>query len=211
MVAKNIKSTARFLSSFLPNNYLARIGYPPSLSDLKFPSDQSVERDIKSKYGENSEFANLYASHEGCLIHKWHHYLHLYDRYFGSFKDKKNLRFLEIGVSQGGSLQMWRKFFGEEATIFGIDIDPKCKQYDGLYGQVRIGSQDDKLFLESVIKEMGGVDIVLDDGSHIMPHIKDSLDIIFPLLSNEDFSIYDMNFDLLGNSFRISLQISSFV
>ena len=48
---------------------------------------------------------------------------------------------------------------------------------------MRIGSQTDKFFLESVVKEMGGVDIVLDDGSHHMNHVSASLEFLFPLLS----------------------------
>ncbi len=185
MVNNKFKSFANRLAPFIPPNYLARIGYPPDRSGLIFPNEKSVSSDIALKYGDNSEFGKIYSNHKGHLVHKWHHYLHLYDQYFSKFKNKKNLKFLEIGVSKGGSLQMWREFFGEDATIFGVDIDPNCKQYDGLFGEVRIGSQDDKEFLESVVKEMGGVDIVLDDGSHIMKHIRDSLDILFPLLSYE--------------------------
>jgi hypothetical protein len=94
----------------------------------------------------------------------------LYDRYFSPFRGRKT-RFLEIGVNKGGSLQLWRKYFGDDAIIFGININPDCEKLNGLAGQVRIGSQIDRPFLESVIKEMGGVDIVLDDGSHHMQHI----------------------------------------
>jgi len=50
---------------------------------------------------------------------------------------------LEIGVSFGGSLEMWREYFGPEATIFGIDIDPECANRFARPNQVRIGSQDD--------------------------------------------------------------------
>ena len=32
------------------------------------------------------------------------------------------MTFLEIGVSLGGSLEMWRNYFGPEATIVGLDI-----------------------------------------------------------------------------------------
>ena len=48
---------------------------------------------------------------------------------------------------------MWRKYFGEDAIIYGIDIDPECAQLDGIAGQVRIGSQADTAFLESVVAE----------------------------------------------------------
>ena len=184
MVSERERSVAKFISRFLPSNTLARIGYPPDRSGLVFPDNKSVIEDIKSKYGENSELAEIYSANKKYLIHKWHHYFHIYENYFSKFRSKSNLRLLEIGVSKGGSLQLWRKYFGEEATIFGIDVDPDCRKYNGLSGQVRIGSQDDNLFLKSVVEEMGGVDIIIDDGSHIMSHINASLDFLFPYLSN---------------------------
>ena len=185
------KSLNKLFFKNSPNYNKSKIVSQPDLSSheiiskFAFPKEKSVLEDIESKYGTLSEFAKLFSSHKGNLIHKWHHYLNLYDRYFSSFKKKKNLKFLEIGVYKGGSLQMWREYFGNSATIFGIDIDSSCLQYNGLHGQVRIGSQDDKEFLESVVNEMGGIDIVLDDGSHQIRHIKDSLDILFPHLSND--------------------------
>ena len=64
------------------------------------------------------------------------------------------------------------RLLGDDAKIYGIDIDSACLEFSGLHGEVRIGSQDDPYFLADVIEEMGGVDIVVDDGSHIMAHIK---------------------------------------
>ena len=129
----------------------------------------------------------LYWSHQGPIVHKWHHYLPLYERHFSPFRHQKP-RFLEIGVSKGGSLALWRKYFGPDAIIFGIDIDPACADLNGIGGQVRIGSQDDPEFLENVVKEMGGVDIVLDDGSHYSKHIRASINTLFPLL--EEGGVY---------------------
>jgi 23S rRNA U2552 (ribose-2'-O)-methylase RlmE/FtsJ len=98
------------------------------------------------------------------------------------------VKFLEIGVDRGGSLQMWRNYFGPQAIIFGIDINPECQKYDGLAGNVRIGSQIDQSFLKKVIDEMGGVDVILDDGSHSMKHVPLTLSYLFPCLS--DTGIY---------------------
>ena len=83
---------------------------------------------------------------------------------------------------------MWREYFGTNAVIFGIDIDPACAKISGVDAQIRIGSQDDPVFLKSVIDEMGGIDIVLDDGSHRMRHISESLKHLFPKL--EDGGLY---------------------
>lgn len=79
---------------------------------------------------------------------------------------------------------MWRDFLGPEAVIFGIDIDPACAAANGEAAQVRIGSQDDPGFLQDVIAEMGGVDLVIDDGSHVMAHIEASFRTLFPQLSD---------------------------
>lgn len=111
------------------------------------------------------------------------HYLPIYQRIFGPFVGRP-LRFLEIGVLAGGSMHMWREFFGQTATIFGIDINPECAGYGGTAGQVRIGSQADPEFLRTVVTEMGGVDIVLDDGSHVASHQRASFDALFPLLAD---------------------------
>ena len=152
-----------------------------------------VATDIREKYGYQGEMLQHFSENKGYRVHKWHHYIPLYDRYFSRYKGRQ-VRFLEIGVSDGGSLQVWRKYFGPQAIIFGIDIDPRCASLDGKSAQVRIGSQDDKAFLEQVVKEMGGVDVVLDDGSHQMPHVKASLLALFPKLAGDGiYVIEDMH------------------
>ena len=151
------------------------------MAKLEFKGS-SVARDLQDIAPGPSPLRDIYTSIKGVMVHKWHHYIPLYERYFSRFRGT-DFRFLEIGVSKGGSLSMWRQYFGDRATIMGIDIDPDCAQFDGQAAQVRIGSQDDSLFLNQVVKEMGGVDVVLDDGSHYMRHIRASLSILFPLLS----------------------------
>lgn len=147
-----------------------------------YDGDATIAEDIREKYGFDGDLVSHFTQNEGNVVHKWHHYLPLYDRYFSRFRGTK-VRFLEIGVHFGGSLQMWRKYLGPDATLFGIDIDKSCSQFDGQHGQVRIGSQDDTDFLNKVVDEMGGVDVILDDGSHQMKHIPVSLETLFPRLN----------------------------
>lgn len=142
-----------------------------------------VAADIRAKYGYSGDLVDIFTKNTGAVVHKWHHYIPLYDQYFSSRRGGA-VRFLEIGVSKGGSLQMWRKYLGPKAVLFGIDIDPTCARFDGQAGQVRIGSQDDPDFLRRVVQEMGGVDVVLDDGSHQMAHIRASLETLLPLLED---------------------------
>jgi hypothetical protein len=134
----------------------------------------------------NTELARQFYDHQGRLVHKWLHYLDIYDKHFSVLRLRSSsqpLRMLEIGVFEGGSLDMWRRYFGPEAVIFGIDIDPACAAKVDAPNQVRIGSQDDPTFLASVLAEMGTPDIVLDDGSHIGRHQKASFAFLFPRLS----------------------------
>lgn len=121
-------------------------------------------------------------ANQGRVAHKWQHFFPVYERHFAPFRGRA-VRMLAIGVSRGGSLALWRDFFGPAAVIFGIDINPDCAALDGPAGRVRVGSQADPAFLDRVLDEMGGIDIVLDDGSHRMEHIRASFDHLFPRLA----------------------------
>ena len=139
-----------------------------------------------------SETGALFLSHEGRQIHKWTHYFDAYDREFAPYRhgfpesdgSRRPLRFLEIGVAHGGSLQLWRRYFGPDAAIWGVDANPQCAAIDDSDLNVRIGSQADRRFLLGVVSEMGGVDIVLDDGSHRPEDQRKSFEVLFPLVSD---------------------------
>jgi hypothetical protein len=173
------------LKKFVPDFLLAEIRKrrPKRIENFSFDGSLDVKKDIQDKYGHRGDLLDLFAGNKNFIVHKWHHYIPLYERYFSAFRGRE-IRFLEIGVSKGGSLQMWRRYFGDQAIIYGIDVDPECAKFNGLAAQVRIGSQADAKFLEAVIAEMGGLDLVLDDGSHHMQHIRTSLKVLFPHLSD---------------------------
>jgi cephalosporin hydroxylase len=177
------------LRRFIPPSIRSRFGIPLNSwrEELAFRQPEEVYSRIADLYDYNGDLLRIFAENKGKIVHKWHHYIPLYDKYFSRYRGTK-VRMLEIGVAKGGSLSMWRKYFGQDAILFGIDIDPACATFNGEDGQVRIGSQDDDQFLRAVVEEMGGVDIVLDDGSHMMRHIKSSLECLFPLL--QDGGIY---------------------
>jgi hypothetical protein len=125
----------------------------------------------------------LFYEHEGRLIHKWGHYLGIYETFLSPLKSKKILRLLEIGVGGGGSLQLWRKYLGSEARIAGLDIDPRTDFTDHSNTRVFVGSQDDPMALGRALEWLGGIDVVIDDGSKIVRHQMASLDYLFPRLS----------------------------
>jgi SAM-dependent methyltransferase len=120
-----------------------------------------------------------FLNNKGRTIHKWKHYFPAYERHFGRYVNRP-ITFLEIGCGEGGSSQMWKKYFGPHAQIIGIDIAPRCAAFEEDQIAIRIGDQSDTMFLTSVIDEFGSPDIVLDDGSHVMEHIAASFSFLYP-------------------------------
>jgi hypothetical protein len=92
-------------------------------------------------------------------------YFDSYDYFFSNYRGKK-ITFVEIGVLDGGSLHMWRDYFGPEARIIGIDLNPKAKKWESHGFEIYIGNQSDKMFWESFKAKVENIDIVLDDGGH---------------------------------------------
>jgi len=113
------------------------------------------------------------------FIMKWSNYFDIYEELFGDQRMKDNVCFLEIGVARGGSLQMWRNYFGPLATIVGVDIEPNCLQFAEDRTHIRIGDQSDKIFLADVAKEFGPFDIILDDGGHQMSQQIQSFEALY--------------------------------
>jgi hypothetical protein len=113
------------------------------------------------------------------LIHKWIHYFDIYDRHFAPFRGKR-ITLVEVGVQHGGSLQMWRKYFGRRATVYGIDIDPNCARLAGRGIEIVIGDQEDREFLRSLRDRIGPIDILIDDGGHTMGQQLATFDELWP-------------------------------
>lgn len=118
---------------------------------------------------------------DGHLIHKWLHYFPVYERYLEPFRGRR-VTMLEIGVSHGGSLQMWRDYLGRRSTIVGIDIDPRVRELAEPGIEIHVGDQSDGEFLGSLSERYGGFDIVLDDGGHFPGHQIASITHLWPSL-----------------------------
>lgn len=114
-----------------------------------------------------NDLQTYFHNNEARYIAKWEHYFEVYDRYFSKYRNQE-VNILEIGLWQGGSLQMWQHYFGPKARIFGIDIDPRCKTFEEQNVQVFIGSQSDRVFLRDVRARLPKLDILIDDGGHSM-------------------------------------------
>ena len=104
---------------------------------------------IKSKYFSNKHI----------------NYFDVYDHLLSKYIEKK-FTFVEVGILNGGSLAMWRDYFGDKARIIGIDLNPEVKKFEKDGFEIFVGDQSDKNFWKDFFKKVGNVDIILDDGGH---------------------------------------------
>ena len=103
-----------------------------------------------------------------------------YDEAFAPYKDK-NIALLELGISYGASLVLWREYFKNAKFIAGVDNRPEVvmEQYRDLDG---ISYFYEDAYDPEIKKKLPKMNIIIDDGSH---HIEDqlkALDIYYPLL-----------------------------
>lgn len=130
-----------------------------------------------------SDLSKFFYDADHHICQKWEDYFPVYECHFGPFRQLRDVRLLEIGVSQGGSLDMWRHYFGHEAILVGIDIDENCKRFERDRTFIRIGSQEDRNFLGALAHEFGPFDIIIDDGGHFMRQQITSFETLYPTLT----------------------------
>jgi hypothetical protein len=121
---------------------------------------------------------------DGPGIWKWRHYFDIYHRHFNKFRNRDRLVILEIGIYSGGSLEMWRDYFGESANIYGVDIETSCRTYEGPGIHVLIGDQADRAFWQRLIADgtLPSPDIIIDDGGHTPEQQRITLEELLPHL-----------------------------
>lgn len=126
----------------------------------------------------------LYAEHQGKVSDKWSLYLTEYDHLFDGYRDKP-VRLLEIGIQNGGSLDIWSKYFSNASVLIGCDINPDCARliYDDQRIGVIVGDANAPEVHEQVFQRSPQFDIIIDDGSHLSSEIIKSFALYFPLIS----------------------------
>ncbi|MCI0431104.1 MAG: class I SAM-dependent methyltransferase [Rhodospirillales bacterium] len=140
-----------------------------------------------------NDLESFFRQHDGRLLHKWHHYLEIYEHHFARFRGKP-IHLVEFGVSQGGSLQMWRHYFGPQAQLVGVDINPNCRQFEEPGVRIFIGDQQDRKFLRGLAGTLPPIDILIDDGGHTMEQQIRTFEELFPHVSaNGVYLIEDLH------------------
>jgi hypothetical protein len=142
--------------------------------------------------------ANEFGSDKGTKSGDWgiaHRYTEIYERFLRT-RANEPLRILEIGVWKGSSLRMWEEYL-PNASIVGVDILAESTSIETKRAEVVTGDASDAAFLRKLVDERfgGSVDLVIDDGSHVLEHQIVALESLFPRLNDhglycvEDISV----------------------
>jgi hypothetical protein len=137
---------------------------------------------VRPEPNEDNPLWKYFSQNEGRIIHKWHHYFDIYHNHFCRFRNLP-VTILEVGVYKGGSLQMWKSYFGDKAKIYGVDIDPRCKELEEDQIKVFVGDQANRDFLRELKDEIGVIDILIDDGGHTMIQQIATFEELYPVVS----------------------------
>jgi ubiquinone/menaquinone biosynthesis C-methylase UbiE len=126
-------------------------------------------------------YFEVYKGHTGFVSDKWIHYFSIYDLLFTHIIEAgKPITLLEIGVQNGDSLEIWKKYLPENSRIYGVDIDEKCgelKFSDNI--SFHLGNASDDDFMNRIFKNID-FDVILNDGSHLSKEVIKTFINMFP-------------------------------
>lgn len=119
-----------------------------------------------------------------------HAYDRYYERHFKEFRDKADVKILEIGADTGLSIQLWAEYFSSPGAIHGISYGVPTNQKKAVCDfsplacdkvEIFSGDQSNPAFLKT-ITDRYTYDIIVDDGSHVPQHQIISFKYLFPVL-----------------------------
>jgi len=123
----------------------------------------------------------IFEAHDRLGSDKWTTYFGAYDDHFARFRERP-ITLLEIGIQNGGSLEIWAKYFANATRIVGCDIDEKCRDltFEDPRISVVIGDANSANSYQAVTSDVAAFDIVVDDGSHLVSDVIQSFALYFP-------------------------------
>lgn len=122
----------------------------------------------KSRKSEaRKSLRQLYDEHDGKVSDKWAIYLDEYDRILSAYRNNA-ARILEIGVQNGGSLEIWGKYFPKAELIVGCDINQNCGllKFDDRRIDIIVGDANIEETERRIANKSEEFDVIIDDGSH---------------------------------------------
>jgi hypothetical protein len=134
----------------------------------------------------------VFLRHTEKVSDKWTLYINEWDRIFSPYRDLP-INLFEIGIQNGGSLEIWAKYFTNAKSIIGCDIDEKCREL--LFTDPRIafyvGDANTNEIQEKVFESAPKFDITIDDGSHRSSDVIRSFCRYYPYLNDEGIYVIE--------------------
>jgi SAM-dependent methyltransferase len=129
--------------------------------------------------------AELYVSHQGRVSDKWELYLNQYEKILNPIR-VNSISLLEIGVQNGGSLEIWSKYFKNGRAFVGCDISEECSRlnYSDQRISVVIGDATSAKTKEKILQRSDNFDLIIEDGSHKSSDIIKTFAEYFPVLAD---------------------------
>jgi Methyltransferase domain len=175
-LSRTLETLSRYVRTLNPRASLPSLTRLPALSrgaaiarQWGPPANSGTLEHSPAVRGEH-DYGNPLQAHidgvkEGPGVWKWLHYFELYHRHLHKFV-RREASVVEIGVYSGGSLQMWRRYFGERCRIHGVAIQEDCKTYEDSSTTIHIGNHADRRFWKQFRASLPAVDVLIDDGGH---------------------------------------------
>lgn len=129
-------------------------------------------------------FREAFEAQADRVTDKWDSYIAIYDQAFVAYRDRE-VSLLEIGIQNGGSLEVHARYFANHKLIIGCDIHPRCSaltfpDHDRI--KVVVGDANAAETRATITALSADFDIIIDDGSHKSNDIILSFLYFFPKL-----------------------------
>ena len=135
---------------------------------------------------------DIFKKYDTDKQYNFHNYTRQYEGLLRDFRDKP-IKYLEIGVFNGGSIKAMREVFKNATCVVGLDINEDCRKSTDVNSNiyVEIGNAIDPDFIKYITDKYGTFDVILDDGSHMNCDVIRSFEHLFPLLNDNGLYIVE--------------------
>lgn len=127
----------------------------------------------------------IYSNHGDKVSDKWELYINIYQERFEPYRNLP-VNLFEIGIQNGGSLEVWEKYFCNAINIIGCDVNEACGslKFESKKIKVVIGDASSLEISPKILDICNRFDIIIDDGSHHSADIVKAFARYFQLLSD---------------------------
>jgi SAM-dependent methyltransferase len=139
-----------------------------------------------------NNFREAYLAQSGKYVDKWASYLDAYGHFLDPIRDEIS-SVLEIGVQNGGSLEVWARYFPNVTHVIGCDIDAACGEltFSDPRISVVVGDATEKRTQKKVLEACPTFDLIIDDGSHLQGDVITAFWAYFPHVSYGGYVIIE--------------------